>query len=125
MTPTFILWNLVNLLDAEGGWLIRLIGTLFAAALLTHFIKLALKKLRHHFKERNKIWQDTFVRALCTPLRYYIWCAVLAHSVNLISDRLISEHFIQELKLLFSILIVLAISWFFLRWKKKFPRSTH
>ena len=118
MSTAFILWNLVNLIDAEGGWLIKLVGTLVAAALVTHFLKLALDKLHLQFKEKNRVWQDTFVRALCHPIRYYIWFVVIAHSVNLVSDRLISEHFSGEIKLLFSILAVLAVSWFLLRWKK-------
>ena len=118
MTQGFILWNFVNLMDAEGSWFVKLIGILCGAALLTTILKIILDKLHQRFARTQQVWQDTFVRAICHPLRYYIWFVVMTHSVNLISDQLISQHFIEELKLTFSVLAVLAVSWFLLRWKK-------
>lgn len=113
-----LLWNFVNFLETEDAWVVKLIAILLSAALLTTLFKRILDRLHLRFQAKHQVWQDTFVRALCHPIRYYIWFAVLAHSVNLISNQLLSEHFIEEIKLTFSVLAVLTCAWFLLRWKK-------
>ncbi|MDB6081020.1 MAG: hypothetical protein JWO53_292 [Chlamydiia bacterium] len=114
---SFILWNFVNLIDAEGGWFVWLITTLVATFFLTSLLKRALHKLHQKFQESHQVWKDTFVTAIQRPVIFYIWFAVLTHLVNLISDQLISDKFLEEIKLIFSLLAVLTVSWFLVRWK--------
>jgi MscS family membrane protein len=118
MINLFLMRNFINLIDAEGDWFLRLVITLVSVALFSHFLKYILTKLHRKFEKMNHLWKDTLIRALILPVNYYIWFAVLAHSVDLISDRLLSEQFIEEIKLGFSVLAVLMVAWFLLRWKK-------
>jgi len=114
----FILWNFVNLIDAEGGWLVQLVITLTCVAIITHLLKIVLHRLHKKFEETHQVWKDTFVRAIYRPVSYYIWLVTLTHSVNLISDQLLSRHFLDEAKMALSVLAVLTVSWFLLAWKK-------
>ena len=45
------------------------------------------------FEKKQRLWEDTLIRAVIYPVNYYIWFVVLAHSVDLIFDRLLSEQF--------------------------------
>ena len=115
---TFFLWNFVNLMDAEANWILKLSGILLGIIVFNHYLTVIIFKLHRKFQETHQVWKDTFVRALHQPIKYYTWCAVLAHCGDLVSDRFLSEQFFEEIKLIFSVLAVLMIAWFFLRWKK-------
>lgn len=114
---SFVLWNFVNLMDAEGGWFLKLVALLVLAGVFTKLLRGAFFRLHQQFVRSNRVWQSTFVAALDRPLICYIWFLVLLYSANLVTDRLISEYYFSEARLLLRVLAVLAVSWFLLRWK--------
>src|SRR6185295_15061635 len=112
-----LLWNFVNLIDAEGGWLMRLVVVLLAAFAGTRLLGYLFSKLSQKFEGHNLVMQQAFIRALYKPAAYLIWFFVLLFAVNLVTDHYLTEHLSECLNSSIRVVLVLAISWFFLRWK--------
>lgn len=107
----------MNLIDAEGGWLLKLVALLIGVAISTRVLKVLLERLHQQFQSKGQIWKEGFVRALYRPLTYYLWFVVFAYSVNLVTDNMLSDHYKDPLSFSFSVVAVFAIAWFLLSWK--------
>ena len=111
------LWNFVNLLDAEGGWLARLAALLVGAFVGTRILGYLFEKMSQQFEGHHLLLQKAFIRALYKPLAALIWFFVLLYSVNLVTDRYFSERFSEWSDMLIRVVLVFFAAWFLLRWK--------
>ncbi len=109
------LWTFVNLINAEGAWFMHVVATLATVAVGTHL----LKKLLYHIEQRPSLpaVQRALLKALITPLGYFIWFTTLAYSVNMITDQFLTAQYIEELKIAFRVVAILTIAWFLMRFK--------
>lgn len=116
MSP-FFAWNIINFLDAEADWLIKLVILFAIAIVLTKGLKVIFLKLQQRFLEKNLTFQEYCVTAASRPLMYLIWYFVLRIGVDIVTDRLLTQHLYTQTHVLTSVVIILAIAWFLLRWK--------
>ncbi len=115
---TLLLWSVVNLIDGEAEWFIRLLAYLTVATVITYILKKGSDILLHHFHQSNKQMTMAVLRAISRPFGFYFWFLVVAESIDLVADRFLSLEFHTEVKLVLGIGAIFALSWFFLRLKK-------
>lgn len=107
-------------LDGVYGLINEMIMLIFFVLIFNVLIKWLLKKLHQHFEKQNKIWQDSFVRALYLPLFCYIWFFAIFQAINLILAASFDDPFsITRRHTILLAGAVIAFCWFLLRWKKK------
>ena len=104
-------------LDGAYGWVNEAIAIVLFVLIFNFLAKWILKKLHHHFEKNNKIWKDSFVQALYSPLSAYVWFFAIVHTVDLISHRVFEGTFLENMHLVLNIGLILAIAWFLMRWK--------
>jgi len=113
-----ILWNFINLVDAEGGWFITIFALFAGALLITKVIQLLFEKGDRSCVEKGLYWQSAFFRALFRPLVALLWFYVSIYCLNLVTDYLFSEQLPRQFHLFKELICLLLVSWFFFRWKK-------
>lgn len=109
-----LLWNFVNLIDAEGGWLLELIILFLLAGCITRL----LAKLCSKFALQRDKLQYSLLVAFYPPATTLIWFFFTIFAANLVTDGYLSQQFADALKIVQHVAIVLVGSWFLLRWKK-------
>lgn len=109
-----------NLLDGSYGWLAEAITLCILVLFINVFFRAFLKFLHHRFEKEHRYLHDSFVKALYKPLSYYVWFIAISHSFDLIDIRLTGHNFfvIEYMHEMVIVGAVLALAWFFLRWKK-------
>jgi len=112
---SFLLWNLINLLDGEAGWFLAFLAILTLASVLTHGWRWLSAKLQAKFVRQGKLLKNAAIQASILPVSCFIWFVAVVCILDLLSDRLFSESFATGLKPLFSITAVLLAGWFLLR----------
>lgn len=111
-------------LDGVYGWLSEAIAILIFVFICNFLVKWILKKLHIRFEKQKSFWKDSFVQALYTPLSYYVWFFALVHAYDIISIRTQDEISLPRMHTILSVGCVLAIAWFFMRWKKNVVNFT-
>lgn len=112
-----ILWTLVNLIDGEADWFLRLLGYLLVTSSVTYLLRFGAERLIRKELILGKKIKASITKAIYIPLCTYIWVVMLTESVDLISDRWLSSELHDEVKLTLSIGAVLFVSWTLLRFK--------
>lgn len=105
-------------IDGAYGWLAETVALVIFVIIFNFFSKWALKRLHESFCGQNKIWQDSFVKALHTPLSVYVWFFTFVHILDLISYHTIAKVTFEHMHLTLALGAVGCLSWFLLRWKK-------
>ena len=105
------------ILDGKYGWFEEALALLVIVVVFNIFVKALLRRLHQRFSRQHKLWQDSFVRALYKPLSYYIWVVAVINAINIVNERITGESFFESLHMLLAMGGILALAWFFLRWK--------
>lgn len=113
-----ILWNFVNMLDAEGSWLVTVAIIFLATYGVTHILKRSCLRYHRRFERGSLYFKDAFVKALFAPLSFLIWFAVFAFCLDLVTDHLPSEQFPKQFHAILAVVVVLTSCWFALRAKR-------
>lgn len=107
---------------SNGGWLLEVV-ILFGAALFGGIVisrLLAFLEKRSFFQK--SFWRHTCVSALRSPLVLLIWTIALALAFRALNRQGYVESYSEPVSILCSILYVLVIAWFLLRWKSRVER---
>jgi len=104
-------------IDGAYGWISETISLIIIVFVFNFLAKWLLHLLHRRFERQNKIWQDSFVRALPKPLGYYVWFFAVIHILDLIAYRSIPEATIANMHMILEIGGVFALCWFLFRWK--------
>jgi len=105
-------------LDGVYGWSTEVIAIIIFVVIFNFLTKVILAKLHKRLERQNKIWKDSFVKALHTPLSYFIWIFALIQTFDLIATRIYYEIPIDRRHHLIAVAALFCVSWFFLRWKR-------
>lgn len=109
-------------LDGVYGWMCEAIAIVLVVLIFNFFAKWLLKRLHLHFSKQNKIWKDSFVRALYLPLSYYVWFFATIHAIDLISHRVLEKLFFQNMHTILSVALILCLGWFLMRWNNNLTK---
>lgn len=109
-------------LDGDFGWRIEVLSILTVVVVFNFLAKWILRKLHQRFAAQKKVWKDSFVQALYTPLSTYTWVFALAHSVNLILPQISTAAYFHNLHIFLEVTLIGSIAWFLLRWKNTMIR---
>lgn len=104
--------------DGAYGWMTETVLLLLTVLVFNFLAKRLLKRLHLYFEKKNQFWHDSFVRAFYKPLCYYTWFFAIIHIIDLIAYRAIESGAEGDLHMVLGIGAILALGWFFLRWKK-------
>ncbi len=110
-----LLWNVINLIDGEASWFLTFLLILAVAAVSTHAWRALCTHLQKKFIGRNELLKNAAIQASLLPVSCYIWFVAAIQSLDLVSDRFLSESFANGLKFVFTISAVLIMGWFLLR----------
>lgn len=110
-----LLWNVINLLDGEASWFLTFLVILTLAAVANHFWRWLSTKLQKKYTQKHELIKKSTIQAATLPVSCYIWFVAAVQTLDLISDRFVSESFTNGLKYLFTISAVLIVGWFLLR----------
>lgn len=108
----------IAVMDGAYGWLNEAIAIIVLVVVINFFAKWLLKKLHQHFEKQQKIWKDSFVKALYKPLSYYVWFFATIHALDIINHRMFEESPFTNMHLLLTVGAILCFSWFLMRWKR-------
>jgi len=108
----------VATIDGDQGWLMEVISIVLIVLIFNFLAKWVLKQLHYHFHKQKQHVKDSFVQALYAPLSYYVWFFALVHAIDLVTHRILNTSFLNDFHTWLKAGFVLALSWFFLRWKK-------
>lgn len=108
-------------LDGDYGWITEMFSIILIVLFFNFFLKWILKRLHYRFEKQKKIWKDSFVQAIYTPLSSYIWFFTIIQVLELLFQRLLpnARSYRTEGHMILAIAGVLSFTWFLLRWKKK------
>ncbi|MBS0633886.1 MAG: mechanosensitive ion channel family protein [Verrucomicrobia bacterium] len=115
MLQQLLLWNVINLLDGEASWFLTFLFILTLAAVANHAWGWLSAKLQKKYSERRELIKKAAIQAATLPVSCYIWFVAAVQTLDLISDRYLSESFVNGLKSLFTISAVVLMGWFLLR----------
>ena len=73
-------------MDGIYGWVYEAISIVIFVLIFNFLAKWILKKLHARFLRQNKIWIDSFITALHTPLSVYVWIFASFHALDLADD---------------------------------------
>jgi len=107
----------LDALDGIYGWSSEVIAIVLFVLIFNLVTKYLLKRIHNRLERQNKIWQDSFVKALHTPLSYFVWIFAIIQTFDLIASRLYEEMPIERRHNLIAVAALVCVSWFFLRWK--------
>ena len=107
----------VAALDGVYGWVNEAVAIVLFVVFFNFFAKRILKRLHLRFEKQKQVWKDSFVRALYTPMSYYVWFFATVQTLALIAVRTGIEVPIEQRHVLLSAVALIAFSWFLLRWK--------
>ncbi len=116
---------LTAVLDGVYGWIDEAIAIIIVVIVFNFFAKRGLIKLHKYFEKTNQIWKNSFVQALYRPLSAYVWFFALFHTLDLISHRVFEGTFLAKMHQVLAVGFLLAIAWFFMRWKKNIVSNFH
>lgn len=105
-------------IDGAYGWLTEAIAIILMVVIFNFLAKWILKKLHGHFAKQKKIWKDSFVQAIYTPLSCYVWFFAAIQTIDIILTRVYAPLLINTRHLLLAGAGVLTLGWFLLRWKR-------
>ena len=106
-------------LDGAYGLVNETVALIIYVVVFNVGIRWILNRLNARFEKQKKYWQSNFIQALSTPLAYYIWFSASIHFGNIIFQNF--KHTcdpFNKMHVALSIGAVLAIAWFFMRWKR-------
>lgn len=108
---------LKNALDGVYGSLWEL-GTICGFVILFNLIfKRILVFLENYFKTHHQHWKKSFVKALYTPLSYYVWFFAIIESFELISLQITNTKHFPYKNMILTIALIIAFTYFLLSWK--------
>lgn len=105
-------------LDGLYGWMSEVIALVLFVFVFNIVVKWILRKLHKHFEQQKKIWKDCFVRALYTPLSYYVWFFAAIQTLDLIAAKIYHEMPIDNRHTILNAGAAIAFTWFLFRWKR-------
>lgn len=108
-----------GMLDGVYGWLNEAISLVIFVLIFNYFVKWVLRKLHQRLEKHKKIWSDSFVQALYTPLSYYVWFFAGVHALDLIGLRIFQSRLLVYEHMVLSVGLILSGSWFLFRWKRR------
>ncbi|MGZ3633232.1 MAG: mechanosensitive ion channel family protein [Parachlamydiaceae bacterium] len=107
-------------LEGSYGWVWEILTVLFIVIFFNFVFKRLLRYFEAYFKSHQKIWQQSFVSALYTPLSCYIWFFAVTETISFLAEHLFSVIFFPSSKeLILKVGLVLAFGWFLIRWKNQ------
>jgi MscS family membrane protein len=112
------LWNPVNLMDGEANWFLLFLAILAVATLTTHFWRLFCEKMCTKFLSKNRYLAEAVVSSALRPVMFFVWLFTFFISLDLITDRFISESAPQVAAKLPYVVFVLLFTWFLLLLKR-------
>jgi MscS family membrane protein len=95
------------------------IALLILFVLVLNFIlKKVLLRLHQRFKTEESSWKDSEALALISPLASLIWILAAVYGINFLWEKLFGSSVFDNVHAVVKIGLILATSWFLLRWKK-------
>lgn len=107
-----------SIIDGKEGFLKEFLAIVLFVFIFNFVAKWLLNRLENNFKNKNKIWHESFVQAIISPLSYYVWYFAILHLIDIISQKVFEKPLFSDLNLFLKLGFVLTLTWFFLRWKK-------
>ena len=94
------------------GWAIEVFIIVFLALLINFFIARSFKNLMAKFAQRKKVWEEAFIIALNTPLRFLVWLLGLTFALDITSHYAQDIAVFELIKPVRIIGVVLFLVWF-------------
>lgn len=114
--------NCSGVIEGDRGPYLQMIGIILFVFVFNFVIKTLLVKLGHNFSQRHFLFAHGFVTSLIKPLTYFVWFVALFSSVDILTCTLFEVHF-SNIHLWISVVAVLTLGWFLLRWNKAVVNS--
>jgi MscS family membrane protein len=109
-----LLWNPINLIDGESHWVFWEIAYITIALLASKFLGIVLSLIAKKIKNPSF---GLFADAVYRPAIYLIWYLVALHTIDLVTDELLSQGRPKAWSILINVGIVIGLGWFLLRLK--------
>lgn len=104
-------------LDGVFGWFWEIAAICVIVFAFNFVVRRLLLFLEGYFNSHNKLWEESFVRALYLPLSYFVWYFVVMEILDLFLQQVFSRDFYSK-SIFLSVGLVLSFAWFLLRWKR-------
>jgi len=98
--------------------LTEIILFLSCTIILILFSRWALLKLKINLQRRGKLWHESFVQALISPLIYTILFFAGIILINMVGENLFSTPILENRDTWLKIGSIFFVVWFLMRWKK-------
>lgn len=105
-------------IDKAYGWAPETVVLLLIAFGFSLAAKWFARRLHSHFTKKNEFWKDSIIQALYIPLTYFVWFVTALQILDLFAAHTVAPlpEWFRSFTLAAS--VILAISWFFMRWKR-------
>ncbi len=117
------LFSLLQLIKGHHQWMIQILLVISFAYVLFYLLKKSYKRLQPITKKSSKIWDDALLEAAYNPLKSLILILALILIIEIIHFEIIKIPFFDRLKMIMPAFVVIAFTFFFLRFGKHFELS--
>jgi len=99
------------------AWLWHLASIAFVIILFNFVVKVLLQIAHNRLLAKRRIYQASFMGAVILPLNCALWVFALLNAAQTLDREFSEEVKLDGLEWLYAAGLVVALSWFFLRWK--------
>ncbi len=104
-------------LDGVYGWVSETISITIFVFVFNFLAKWVLKRLHQRLESQKKIWKICFVKAIYTPLSYFVWFFASIQILDLIASRIFVNLPVDNRHTLIAVGALCTFCWFLMRWK--------
>lgn len=113
--PTVTVGDEIGGFLTENIWLIKIVGTFLGMIILHLGFKIAVNIIKSRSKHS---WKEYLEFIILKPAYFCIWTIGTIYIIGAFSEKFGLEKILEYLHPLKKVLLVIAISWVFFRWKK-------
>jgi len=108
-----------RILPWSYGWVIEVFAVIFLALLARYVFIRIYKKLLPRFRKSSHIWDVAILKALFSPLKFFIWFIGVIIALHIITWRAGGKIYFNVISGAREIGLVLILVWFFIRFIKE------
>lgn len=107
------------LLAGDMAWAVHVFGVVLSVLLANFFLSRLLNRLHTRLTRTENPWDDAFIEALRTPLRFFVWIAGLALAIHIVKAQTEAAALFGTLDPVIDVGIIAVFAWFLMRLVEK------
>jgi len=104
-----------RLIAGDMAWAAQIFGVVLVILLLNFFLHRVLDRLHGKLTRTENPWDDAFIEALRTPLRFFIWIAGLFFVVHVVESQTEAAPLFRTFSPILDVAVITVFAWFLLR----------